>query len=59
MTSDVADFSGAPAFLTKPNFLDVPQEYVDKVEGITPNRTRDEIYLDVEPITGTSNVPHL
>jgi hypothetical protein len=49
-------FYGAPVFLSKANFLDVPEEYINRVEGISPNRSRDDVFLDVEPISGASKL---
>lgn len=34
--------------------LDVSSEWINKIIGMNPNKTVDESYWDIEPITGIS-----
>ncbi|VEN47346.1 unnamed protein product, partial [Callosobruchus maculatus] len=46
--------TGEPLLLSLPHFLYADEEYVQKVKGISPpNKDEHEIYLLVEPNTGT------
>ncbi|XP_065921005.1 lysosome membrane protein 2-like isoform X2 [Dysidea avara] len=45
----------APVYGSKPHFLDCDESLHKAVEGISPpNRNRDDILADIEPITGSS-----
>nr|CAH7747137.1 unnamed protein product [Callosobruchus chinensis] len=53
-TLDVQSCLGEPVLLSLPHFLYADEEYLQKVKGITPpNKDEHEIYLLVEPNTGT------
>jgi len=43
---------GIPTFLSKPHFLDASSYLKDSVNGLNPNKTQHDIYIDVEPLTG-------
>lgn len=44
---------GAPILVTQPHFLNADQHYRDGVEGLNPDASKHNIYLLVEPNTGT------
>ncbi|CAH1970313.1 unnamed protein product [Acanthoscelides obtectus] len=53
-TLDVQSCLGVPVLLSLPHFLYADQTYFRKVKGISsPNKDEHEIYLLVEPNTGT------
>ncbi|MFX0027186.1 MAG: hypothetical protein ACFE8M_12300 [Candidatus Hermodarchaeota archaeon] len=43
---------GIPTFLSKPHFLDASCHLKDSVNGLNPNKTQHDIYIDVEPLSG-------
>jgi len=42
----------SPIYISKPHFLDVPGNWINKISGLTPSRELHDTYLDVEPMTG-------
>lgn len=44
---------GAPIFISLPHFLDASDYYRKQLNGLHPNRTKHESYIDIEPQTGT------
>jgi len=49
-----ATAAGTPLFLSKPHFLDADSYYLDALEGLSPDRTKHDTTIYVEPITGTT-----
>jgi len=43
-------FSGAPLIISLPHFLDGDAEYLEKVEGLSPNRELHETAITLEPV---------
>ncbi|KAG1692634.1 Lysosome membrane protein 2 [Nymphon striatum] len=43
---------GAPVVMSSPHFYQAAKEYQDAVVGLTPDKTKHETLLDVEPNTG-------
>ena len=43
-------FIDLPLFASKPHFLDGDPFYLRDVEGLHPNRSRHDSYIDVEPV---------
>ncbi|XP_045473991.1 protein croquemort-like isoform X2 [Harmonia axyridis] len=43
---------GSPTFLSFPNFYHADPYYTDAIEGVIPNKERDEFYIVLEPKTG-------
>lgn len=43
---------GAPIALSFPHFYQADQSYLDAVEGMKPNKTLHQFYLDIEPTLG-------
>ncbi|OTF78805.1 hypothetical protein BLA29_009396, partial [Euroglyphus maynei] len=44
---------GAPIFISFPHFFEASDYYRKQVDGLHPNRTLHESYIDIEPQTGT------
>nr|XP_042898247.1 uncharacterized protein LOC107437591 [Parasteatoda tepidariorum] len=44
----------APVLLSFPHFYLADDSYLDKVNGLNPNASLHESYIDVEPVTGAS-----
>ena len=44
---------GVPIFISWPHFLDADPIYLKPFNGLKPNRTRHQTYVDIEPVTGT------
>lgn len=47
-----AQFNGTPAFFCNPHFYGVEKKWIERVVGVTPNKTRDWTKVAVEPNTG-------
>ncbi|XP_046467566.1 sensory neuron membrane protein 2 isoform X1 [Neodiprion pinetum] len=47
------DCQGAPVVLSHPHFYLADESYQNGVDGLSPNRSLHEIFLELEPITGT------
>ncbi|XP_074597416.1 scavenger receptor class B member 1-like [Brevipalpus obovatus] len=45
---------GCPLFLSKPHFLEADPYYLSTVQGLNPNISRHESWVEVEPVSGTS-----
>ncbi|KAK9876973.1 hypothetical protein WA026_016003 [Henosepilachna vigintioctopunctata] len=43
---------GSPTFLSFPNFYNADPYYIDLIEGVTPDKERDEFYIVLEPKSG-------
>lgn len=43
----------APIYLSFPHFLDADNYYLQQLNGLKPNRSQHESYIDIEPQTGT------
>ena len=40
-----------PVFVSKPHFLDADKSYLDGVNGLHPNRSLHDAFLEVEPVS--------
>ena len=45
---------GAPIVMSFPHFLNADPIYVESIDGLSPNASKHQFYLDVEPNTGSS-----
>ncbi|XP_058445850.1 protein croquemort-like [Malaya genurostris] len=43
---------GSPTFVSYPHFYLADQSYRDAIDGMTPNKTKHEFYIAIEPHTG-------
>eukprot|EP01088_Endostelium_zonatum_P014830 TRINITY_DN3391_c0_g1_i1.p1 TRINITY_DN3391_c0_g1~~TRINITY_DN3391_c0_g1_i1.p1 ORF type:complete len:815 (-),score=167.55 TRINITY_DN3391_c0_g1_i1:52-2496(-) len=50
--ANMSNVYNIPVMMSKPNFLDCEVKWQEKLEGVTPDSTRDDTFIDVEPITG-------
>nr|XP_027202262.1 lysosome membrane protein 2-like [Dermatophagoides pteronyssinus] len=44
---------GAPIFISFPHFFEASNYYLEHVDGLHPNRSLHQSYIDIEPQTGT------
>lgn len=50
---DMSRYYGAPIYLSQSDFLHCdPAVTIDKIEGVEQNETEDDLFFDIEPITG-------
>ena len=40
-----------PVFVSKPHFLDADESYLHGVNGLHPNRSINDSFLEVEPVS--------
>lgn len=47
-----------PAYASKPHFLDADASLLANVSGLSPDSSRHELFVDIEPTTGTTVAVH-
>ena len=50
--------SDVPAYGSKPHFLDADPDLLSNVSGLSPDRSRHELFIDIEPTTGVTVAVH-
>uniref|UniRef100_A0A8D8Z9T4 Sensory neuron membrane protein 1 n=1 Tax=Cacopsylla melanoneura TaxID=428564 RepID=A0A8D8Z9T4_9HEMI len=49
---DMSNCLGVPMIFTSPHFYEGSETYLNRIEGLNPNKEDHGIYMDMEPITG-------